>query len=277
MKRLILSIFALFLAGGVSAQEYRTTLINRVDEQTAIVNHNPLATQDQTSFTLTLDQGNRAKVVPGKDITLNGVIKNKTAFDLQVNFRRSYTRLPQGWTSSICFGETCYSPKTDSLPPGLGYLIAQPDSTALFVLHLYVPPSGTPDSLSEYIQFFAENGNPEDTIGISFVGILQSLGVEQQTPPAQTQPKILALYPSPLIDGNSIKVKVNAPREMAFSYSISDELGRSVAFGSTHQRLSQGESTYQISELAGLSTGTYLLKITFGDGSVDTRSFQVAH
>ncbi|HET9135331.1 MAG TPA: hypothetical protein VFO76_01740 [Candidatus Kapabacteria bacterium] len=273
MKRIIAALFVLFITVQASAQQYQHALINREDSQSASVNNTPLTSDEKTIY-VEFDK-TRILIPESLDPTLEGVIHSRIGPGLKINFHRQHLRLPMGWSTSICFGETCYSPSRDSLSDDSPYEMT--DSTAAFTLHFTVPDGNWHDSAVDYVKFVAMSGNDADTVGVILVGYRGILGVEQGQATSQVQSKILSLYPSPLIDGNSIRVKVSSPKVQSFSYSISDELGRSVAFGTTHQQLIQGDNTCSIGELAGLSNGTYLLKFTFGDGSVDTRTFQIAH
>ena len=108
-------------------------------------------------------------------------------------------------------------------------------------------------------------------------GVLNGQDAVQDNKPKQavTNPKIVAIYPTPLVQGSSIKVKVSSPRESNLSYSIYDALGRVVALGVTRQHIGIGDNTVSISTLDGLVNGSYLLKLNFGDGSSDTHFFQV--
>lgn len=274
MKRIITALFVLFIAVQASAQQSDHVLINRQDAQGAAVNHTPLAADDQKSFWVELES-NRVFLNGLPDVTLEGIVHSRVGAGLKMNFHRTHLRMPMGWSTSVCFGATCYAPKTDSLPDEFAY--EMDDSTTAFILHFGVPPGNWHDSAVDYIKFVALTGNDADTISLIFVGSTVALGVEQGQAIQPVSSKILSLYPSPLIDGNSIRVKVSSPKEQSFTYTITDELGRGVAFGTTHQRLLQGDNTCSIGELAGLSNGTYLLKFSFGDGSIDTRTFQIAH
>jgi hypothetical protein len=273
MKRIVAALFVLFVAVQASAQQYQHVLINRQDDQKAVVYHATLVASAK-SFSIDL-KATRASLISDQDVIIEGTIHNTSSGSLPIDFHRTHIRLPEDWTASICFGTTCYAPIADSVPPQFSFSID--DSTAEFLLHITGTGNG-PDSLVDYIKFVALTGDPSDTIGVLFTGVLsQNAGVNQGQASTQVQSKILSLYPSPLIDGNAIRVKVSSPKVQSFSYSISDELGRGVAFGTTHQQLIQGDNTCSIGELAGLTNGTYLLKFTFGDGSVDTRTFQIAH
>jgi hypothetical protein len=101
------------------------------------------------------------------------------------------------------------------------------------------------------------------------------LAKTEQSAKSVTGPKISAIYPSPLIQGASIKVKISSPKETTLSYSIYDGIGRVVALGVTRQHINLGTNTITINSLDGLANGSYSLKISFGDGSSDLQMFQV--
>ena len=133
------------------------------------------------------------------------------------------------------------------------------------------------DSVVDYIRFTALSGDPGDTVSFILKGVINMPeGVsDQQNKSLSSHPKIKAVYPSPLVSGNEIKVKISSPRENSLSYSIYDGIGRVVALGVPRQRLNLGDNTIGINSLEGLTAGSYMLKLSFGDGSSDTYFFQV--
>ncbi len=294
MKRLLVVCFMVCSVLPALAQlEHYPGLINRLGGQevdAAALSASSIVSQSKTdegqqkptgassALSLVLLNSNRVELSEGDVIIIDANIFNNTSSDISLNFIRTHVRLPLQWTSSICFGVTCYSPGTDSLKPANAFNVPTGTQPADFHLNFYCPKGSSPDSIVDYIKFFIQGGAPSDTVSATFVGVLpESDAVEQQKEAILGQPKIVSIYPSPLVDGSSIRVKISSPRELSFSYSIVDEVGRQVAIGTTHQHLIQGDNTCQIGELNGLANGSYQVKFTFGDGSIDTRSFQIAH
>ncbi|HEY6171553.1 MAG TPA: T9SS type A sorting domain-containing protein [Candidatus Kapabacteria bacterium] len=199
---------------------------------------------------------------------------NNTDDTLHLVFRRWQT-LPNGWNSSVCFGDLCYLYFVDSLPwGGLEYYEFPPRAEAEFKLAVSAP-DGASDSMAAYIQIQAINTNNEDSVGFFLAAKahvpLAAVGTSDPKPNFNIQ----SVYPSPLVSGSSLKVKLTAPDNAGYSYTIFDNLGREVAFGSTRQQLMVGENTVEISSLDGLLTGSYLLRIKFNGGGSDAIPFQV--
>ncbi|MDP4221430.1 MAG: T9SS type A sorting domain-containing protein, partial [Bacteroidota bacterium] len=263
-------------------------LINRVDDQTGAriqhtisssIDRHPLlmqnAPQAAVSFNIVMHK-DEISFNPGSVATMTGDITNLTNGTVRIIFNRKHLRIPDGWTSSVCFGTNCFSPATDSIPPMSAFSL-DPGITGSFVLNIYCPAENTNiDSLIDYIRFSALSGDPEDTLSFTLKGILTApSAVHNAQPKSGSHPMITSIYPSPLISGDAIKVKVSSPREGNLSYSIYDGVGRVVALGVTKQHINLGDNTISIGSLDGLANGSYLLKLTFADGSSDTHFFQV--
>jgi hypothetical protein len=283
MKRIVLAITILCLGVSVYGQTANVNmreLINHVDKNAEFLNLNypPAQTQGDvgpSSFGITFDQ-NTTDMLPGQTVSISGHIFNKTQNDVHLKFYRWHVRLPDSWTSSICFGTNCYSPRTDSFAVDGYFSLPAGSVGGEFRLNLYCPSNtGTTDSVFDYIKFVALSGDPSDTLSSFFSGTYITEGVDQGKAIAGDPAKIVSIYPSPLLTGNSVHAKVASPHEMNFSYSIIDALGREVGFGMSHTRLIQGDNTLEVSELTGLTNGSYTLKFSFGDGTMDSRLFQI--
>jgi hypothetical protein len=214
---------------------------------------------------------------PGALATIHGTISNLTHSQVGIIFHRTHLRLPDSnWTSSVCFGLNCFSSKTDSIPETSAFIL-DPGLTGDFILNLLDPEEyNGVDSLVDYIRFTAVGSDAGDTLSYVLKAVLRpQSGVQDNQPKPIGNPKIVTIYPSPLVQGSAIKVKVSSPRESNLSYSIYDGLGRVVALGVTRQHIGLGDNTVSISSLDGLSNGSYMLKFNFGDGSSDTHFFQV--
>jgi len=132
------------------------------------------------------------------------------------------------------------------------------------------------DTLIDYVKLTALTGDPGDTVSFSVKTVFTpQLSVQTEQRQNISGPSITAIYPSPLVQGNSLKVRVFSPRDCSFSYLIYDAISRVVGFGVTRQHINLGDNTIDISSLEGLSNGGYMLKLNFGDGSSDSHFFQV--
>jgi hypothetical protein len=210
----------------------------------------------------------------GAVCNMSAHLYNNTDSILHLVFHRWQTLPNDTWFSSVCFGDACYLARVDSLPWGfIEYYEFPPHSETIFKLALYAPEDAN-DSMDAYIRIQAINTKPDDTVGffLSAKAVPQSsVGASN----AKTSFKIQSVYPSPLVSGSPLKVKLTAPDNAGYSYTIFDNLGREVAFGSTRHQLMIGENTVEISSLDGLVTGSYLLRVKFGGGGSDAIPFQV--
>ncbi|HYM19629.1 MAG TPA: hypothetical protein VEW28_01355 [Candidatus Kapabacteria bacterium] len=281
MKSVVLAFCVLCVACSAFAQsaDYQfLQLINHIDKNSQFMNLNypskPAGQNSPSSFSMTYDQTS-INMIPGQTVIITGHLKNKTTSNIPLKFYRTHLHLPDSWTSSICFGTNCFAPRTDSFAVGSGYTLPAGGSDD-FTLHLYCPNNvSTTDSVYDYIKFIAESGDPSDTLGTFFTGYFMTDAVDQGNAATTGQPKLVSIYPSPLLMGNSIHARISSPREINFSYDIYDALGRDVGFGVSHQHLLQGDNILEVTELTGLPNGAYTLKFSFGDGSMDSRLFQI--
>lgn len=229
--------------------------------------------QDLGSFSIHFDSQDTV-FTGGAVCNMSAHLSNNTDSVLHLVFHRWQTLPNDTWFSSVCFGDACYLAKVDSLPWGfIEYYEFPPFTETLFKLALYAPADAN-DSMNAYIRIQAINTKPDDTVGFT----LRAKAVPQSSvgeSNAKTNFKIQSVYPSPLVSGSSLKVKLTAPDNAGYSYTIFDNLGREVAFGSTRHQLMIGENTVEISSLDGLVTGSYLLRIKFNGGGSDAIPFQV--
>jgi hypothetical protein len=199
---------------------------------------------------------------------------NNTDDTLKLIFHRWQTLPNDSWNSSVCFGTLCYASWVDSLPWGINqYYAFPPRGEAEFKLTVYAPEDAN-DSMIAYIRIQAINTPNQDSVGFLLAAKaapLESVGTS--TPKLSFN--IQSVYPSPLVSGSSLKVKLTAPDNAGYSYTIFDNLGREVAFGSTRHQLMVGENTVEISSLDGLLTGSYMLRMKFNGGGSDAIPFQV--
>lgn len=286
MKRFATIVALLSFACVANAQLVRvepSVLVNRADAQTgaferpAIHMNSPMNPQEApTSFSISFD-ATSVELVPGQTVSILGTIANTTSADVQLKFFRYHLHIPDTWTSSICFGENCYAPRVDSFSEFASYTLPAGTVNAEFRLNLYCPSdyNGT-DSVVDYVRFEAYGSDASDTVSGLFTGYYQGQNSAQDIAPPADKPKITSVFPSPLLNGNSIRLRVSVPHDMGFTYSISDEVGRQVAFGTSRVHLHAGDDNIcEIGELNGFTNGNYTVKFSFADGSVDSRMFQI--
>jgi hypothetical protein len=290
MKKLVLSVLLLFPVLSM-AQESRVygerLLINRSDiiqidqkvpktGNSNIWSTKPLIqTAPSKSFKVVLSDTS-ADVVAGRETILHGTFINNTDSVIKLIFKRTHLTIDSNWTSSICLN-TCYLPTTDSITEDQAYAMPKGINNDQFQFHIFrFAQDFGQDSVVDYIKLIALTGDPGDTISFIMKGVLNTgEAVRNKKSQSTFGPRIKAVYPSPLVEGNTIKVNVSSSKETGLSYSIFDAVGRTVGFGSTRQRINIGDNTISIGSLDGLNNGSYMLKFNFGDGSTDTHFFQV--
>jgi len=286
MKTFI-SFVVLLVACSVYAQEPSRTLINRIDRQTGEkterivhqVRSNPVpANTPEKTFAIVLSE-------PRLNLGLNdygnitGVIKNLTSDTVRLIFKRKQNRETQmdfetgwGWSTSVCFGETCLPANTDSLSPEKAFKLPG-DAETEFKLSITTRLQSD-DSILVHMLIAAVGGSEGDTVGFWLSAVSQ----EPASVTTGIHPKrssIRAVFPSPLISGTSINVRAECVRDVGYRYSIYDPFGREVAFGTSQRKLISGDNIFSISSLEGLGSGSYLLRLNFSDGSSDAYPFTV--
>ena len=287
MKKFIVLLLVLSpICGFAQTAPYIDSPINRIDNQngniiywnaefegTTPLLHQPTP-QSESSFSITMTDGNTLSFKSGTLGVLMGTIHNLTLAPVRIKFIRSHLRLSPFWTSSICFGANCYAPKTDSIDDDAAYEVPPNGDPGEFRLNIECPAKAS-DSSIDYIRFIAVGTTDTMTLILIAKATPQAGVNDLQPKQLGANPKITSIYPSPLVQGSSIKVKVTSPRESSISYSIFDNVGREVGLGATRQHIGLGDNTIEIRSLDGLANGSYMLKLKFSDGSSDTHFFQV--
>jgi hypothetical protein len=249
-------------------------LINRADNQLGKTSGLKIIVDRQSvdrSFDVNVEE-KRIEFTAGDYVSFHGMMENKSSEVLQMNFYRHQVLPSDEWSSSVCFGIMCYMQSVDSLPPH-SYYEFQPGEKSEFKVALTSAPNKT-DSIVIYLKIAAMNTTEGDTIGFWLVGVAQ--GDQSVGASTANDARILSVYPSPMMTGSSIRASVRVPEYTGYSYSIFDINGREVAFGNSGHQLLPGENTIEIGELDGLASGSYLLRMKFGNtyGS-DAVSFSV--
>jgi hypothetical protein len=286
MKKLIIALL-LIVPTLLSAQT--RVLINRVDGQTgARITHettqfvisdgHPLLFQPQSSeksFKVVLSDSSITGY-SGQAPELSAVVTNNTTHPLNMVFERTHLRIDSNVTSGICLCN-CYADFLDTLPESSSCSLGVSTPGWNFLFHPHCPNAiSGQDSVVDYIKLRALTGDPGDTVSFILKGVfLPQDNAVAQSNQGSSGPKIVAVYPSPLVQGSTIKVRISSPRESTLSYSIYDGVGRVIGLGATRQHINLGDNTISINSLDGLSSGSYMLKLNFGDGSTDTHFFQV--
>lgn len=299
MKRLLTFLLVVLTAAPAVSQVLETfpdILINRWDKQTESRWQHTVATTPTTPnyFHTLLDNRDQKPMIGTEPLSIHfetqrkefdpsipadGDIKahlvNNTDSALRLVFRRWQTLPTDQWLSSVCFGDLCYISFVDSLPWSDNYPYFELPAKGETIFKLAVnAPAGSTDSLIAYIRFDILNTPEVDSVGYYLVAVAKEQNSIGSTS-IDSRFSIRSIFPSPLVNGNSIKVKLMSPAHTGYSYTIYDNLGREVAFGSTRQQLNFGENTIEINELDGLVNGSYLLRIKSSNGASDAIPFQV--
>ena len=139
------------------------------------------ASQDSRSFNIAMaDTIVRFDFDPNSIFTLTGEITNLTTDPVKIIFNRTHLRLPQEWTSSVCFGANCFSPKTDSIQPSNAFNL-EPGTKGSFILNIYCPTARR-DSVIDYIRFTSLTGDPGDTQSFVLKGVLGASAAVGKSP-----------------------------------------------------------------------------------------------
>ena len=281
----------LLVASYSSAQE--RNLINRVDlqsaEQASRIEHRVYsrvcldskvavpASAETKTFSIMLDEStvDLKKFSFGYYGSIIGVITNYTTDTVRLIFNREQTRETDevaGWSTSVCFGDICHTASVSSVPPENAFKLP-PSGQAEFRLNVTSLVKND-DSILVHILVSAVGSTAEDTVGLWMSAIAKdpaSVSEDQAT----RRSRIRAVYPSPLIIGNQINVRIDAARDLGYRYSIFDQFAREVAFGTSQRKLAAGDNTIGINSLEGLNSGSYVLKVSFSDGSTDAYPFAI--
>lgn len=283
MKTFVTFIVLLAIASSGFAQD--RTLINRVDRQTgepaARIHHQVTsvpASGQQKSFSILMDEP-RIEVGKMDYQSIHGTLTNLSSDSVRLVFVRNQDREnvidildSPGWSTGICFGNLCYLNSVSSIPPEQAFVL-EPGGTTEFKLAVSTNLKED-DSINVHVLLTDVSGTPDDTIGLWMTAVYRadaSVAAGRQV----KRSTIRSIYPSPLLNGSSINVSVESAREASYRYSIYDPFGREVAFGTSQRRLASGINQFHISSLEGLNSGSYLLKLSFSDGSSDAYPFTV--
>ncbi|MDP4234748.1 MAG: T9SS type A sorting domain-containing protein [Bacteroidota bacterium] len=117
---------------------------------------------DSPTFTVTITTSDTIDVSDGSPTKFLGLIRNTNITADTIKFNRMQS-LPCGWTSSVCFGENCYSPGTDS-----AWYVFPSDTTMLLTLDINPGYSPIPVNPIIYLTLTALTGDRADTIQLPF-------------------------------------------------------------------------------------------------------------
>lgn len=285
MKTLATFLVLLAIAGSSFAQfDNSRTLINRVDRQVAEpsrIEHrvtSVAASGQKKTFSIVMDEP-RIEIGSENYGSITGLLTNTSSDSIRLIFHRQQNRDNKndiledtGWSTGVCFGTTCYLNSVSSIPPEQAFVLG-PGGTTEFKLAVSTNLEYD-DSIVVSVLLTDVSGTSDDTIGLWMSAVYRvegSVSIENQV----RRSTIRSVFPSPLMSGSSINVNVESVLESAYRYSIYDPFGREVAFGTSQRRLLAGMNQLSISSLEGLNSGSYLLKLSFSDGSSDAYPFTV--
>jgi hypothetical protein len=159
MKSLLVSIF---LTAGliVATASYSQSLTTQARETVHLEKRTAQLLSPALSLRVTIDT-DKMDVSDGKDHTFNGTITNTADTALYLFFRR-YQVVPNGWTSSVCFGSSCYANTVDSM----GQVFGARQSQKL-IIHAVPALEEKPDSCTIFLTLGSASGNPADTTMIA--------------------------------------------------------------------------------------------------------------
>jgi hypothetical protein len=173
---------------------------------------------------------------------------------------RTINDLPPNWQSSLCFGENCFSPGTDSVasvPPFANPL--DPGDTLITSLHVFALMNEGTAHVQIQVGTFHDPGNRTT---LDFTAVATPTAVEYEG----TQPDEYYLtqnYPNPFNPSTIIKYGINEPGFV--SIKIYDVLGSEVATLVNQYHIA---GSYEINfNSTRLSSGTYIYRLVIGNYS----------
>ncbi len=162
MKSLLVSIFLTFLltpCACLLAQSMGTARIAHTQApetlhlQKRTTRLNPLA----TAIAVTIDT-NRLYVTDANQVQFLGTITNTSGKQMYLSFRRRQIE-PPGWSSSLCFGSSCYQNTVDTMGETF-----QPGESRSLIVDSQPALEEKPDSNTVFVTLYAASGNPADTV-----------------------------------------------------------------------------------------------------------------
>jgi len=191
----------------------------------------------------------------GSDMIFDFEIINNSNHQQTVFEVRTINDLPPNWSSSLCVGENCFSPDTDSiatLPPVADPL--EPGDTLITSLH--VNPLVNPGTA--YVQLQVGTfANPNDRDTLNFVAMVEPTAVENEG--EQPNEYFLAQnYPNPF--NPSTKISYGIQEAGVVNLKVYNILGSEVVtLVNEHKSAGNYEVSFGKNELA---SGIYIYRLT---------------
>jgi hypothetical protein len=197
--------------------------------------------------------------LPGTEIVFDIEIVNISTFEQVVFLVRTVNNLPQNWTSSLCFGELCFAPSTDSVattPPNPEPPV-QPGDTLKASVHVFTQNNVDTAYIQVQIGTFR---NPGVRTTVDYTAITDpTVDVEDEV--NVNTYELLQNYPNPFNPSTQINYKVS---EGGFvNLKVYNILGVEVA---TLVNEYKSAGSYQVS-FGGddLSSGVYIYNLSVND------------
>jgi Secretion system C-terminal sorting domain len=208
----------------------------------------------QQSFICTVDTNIIVDTL-GSEMIFYFHIKNISSNDLTVYILRSENNLPQGWQSSLCLIEYCYSPELDSIVTNrdFGSEPIPPDSTREGSLHV---KSDTTDGTGHVHLIIGDFNNPTDSVGFEFTASTVPLSVltYNYTP---DQFSLKQNYPNPFNPSTQIEYSLAGSGHVTLK--VFDILGRLV---SKVVDANKNAGSYKVSfNASNLPSGVYIYRL----------------
>jgi hypothetical protein len=230
------------------------------------------------SLVLTVDVPFAVQVFPSdyQDHSMSVNVTNTSKDTITVQFHRHQLFLGN-WTTSVCFGSSCYSSAADS---GSSLYAMAPDSSAALLIHfdnsssIQVPIA---DTVRTMIVVQQEPGTSTDTIQVRFMQITDPALAVAANPMqvTETSASILSLYPNPSSqNGHLITAQIYSPSRGVSTISVYDISGQKLREVTLAQEFQRGVNVLRF-DPSGLSSGTYMLGVSIGGAPQISKRFEV--
>ena len=198
---------------------------------------------------------------PGEEMVFDFEVVNHSNMIQTVFEVRTINDLPAGWTSSLCFGELCFSPEADSVAttPEFSTPALNPGDTLITSLHVVTSATEGTGNVQLQIGTFRD---PAVRITQDFVANSPLSVDEEESIP--TGFYLLQNYPNPF--NPSTKINFGLKESGHVSIKLFDVLGNEVAqLLNEYTSAGDHEINFNGSEL---TSGIYIYRLAAGQNSV---------
>lgn len=204
---------------------------------------------------------------PGDFIDAYGEVKNLTTSPQRVRVLRTKNDLPDGWSSSICFGIECYAPAVGDITVTLA-----PGETAVLKVSFETSQAGGEGEVELHV---SNASNPSEDYSISFKARASGTSSADRLSSARSL-QLSQNYPNPfsLTDAPLTTIGYVNPRAGAVALKVYNLLGREVrTLVNEYRPAGSFVATWDARDNNGalLPPGIYIYKLMSGSTNVTRR------